>query len=245
MATVSPTQSNVQEAVRNFLLAVLPLQPSQVVAGQQNRAAEPQQGDFVVITPMAFARMETNLDQSADVKFAGSITGNVLTVSDLFFGEVVPGATLFGTGVVVGTRVGAALGTAGGQFQVSVSQVAAPQTMASGATSVTQGAQVTVQLDFHSQNTTDAGDMAQTVSTLLRDSFGCDFFAALPPPLNGVTPLYADDPRQAPYWNENQQVEWRFVLQAEFFINQTTVVPQQFADAVDVDVVSVLAEFPP
>ena len=243
--TLSPTQSNVQQAVRSFLLEVLPLQPAQVVAGQQNRAAEPQPGDFIVITPMAFTRLETNLDQSADVKFDGSITGNVLTVSDLFFGQVVPGATLFGTGVVVGTQVGAAMGTAGNVFQVSISQIAAPQAMSSGATSTTQGAQVTVQLDFHSANNTDAGDMAQTVSTLLRDSFGCDFFAALPAPLNGVTPLYADDPHESPYFNENQQVEWRFVLSAEFFVNQTVIVPQQFADAVTVDVVSVLAEFPP
>ena len=245
MNSISPTQSNVQAAVRAFLLAVLPLQPAQVIAGQQNRAAEPQPGDFVVITPMAFTRLETNLDQSADVKFEGSITGNVLTVSDLFFGQVVPGATLFGTGVVAGTQVGAAMGTAGNVFQVSISQIAAPQTMSSGATSITQGAQVTVQLDFHSANNTDAGDMAQTVSTLLRDAYGVDLFAALAPPLNGVVPLYADDPKQMPFLDAEQQWEWRFVLQAEFQVNQVVVVPTQYADVVEVDVVSVLAEFPP
>jgi len=244
MTAVSPTQSDVQAAVRAFLLAVLPqLQPAQVIAGQQNRVAEPPQGDFVVITPMAFVRLETNLDQSADVKFSGSITGNVLTVSELFFGEVVPGATLFGTGVVANTQIGQAMGS--GAFQVSPAQNAVLQTMSSGATNITQGAQVTVQLDFHSQNTTDAGDMAQTVSTLFRDAFGCDFFDALAPPLNAIAPLYADDPKQTPFLNENQQYEWKWTITAELFVSQTVIVPQQYMDAVEVDVVSVLAEFSP
>jgi hypothetical protein len=48
-------------------------------------------------------------------------------------------------------------------------------------------------------------------------------------------PLYADDPRYMPFVNENQQYEWRWVLEACFQVNQTVVVPKQYADAVDVD----------
>ncbi len=316
--TISPTQSDVQEALRAFLLAVLPagdcafvasidggvmtvtrilneqdgtiapgnavlgpgvaagttvqsvkggdggvgtynVSPPQtvpqatmsngvvVIAGQQNRAAEPSFPAFVVMTPIAFTRLETNLDQSADVKFVGSIAGNILTVSDVFFGEVSARVLLFGSGVIPGTAI-TAMGTGSGgpgTYVVSPAQTAAPGTMACGSTTVSQGAQVTVQLDFHSQNMLAAGDMAQVVSTLFRDSFACDFFAALPPPLNGIAPLYADDPHESPFLNAEQQVELRWTIDANLFVSQTVIVPQQYADIVAVDIVSVYAEFPP
>lgn len=240
--TPSPTQSDITTALGQFLTAVLP-PGTVVVVGQQNRVAEPTAGNFVVMTPIAFERLVTNLDQSADVKFEGSISGPTLTVSDVFFGELSVGATVFGSGVMANTTI-SAMGAVPGTWTVSPPQTVAAEEMSCGATGVTQGAQATVQLDFHSADTT-AGDMAQTVSTLARDSFGVDFFAGLLPPLNNVVPLYADDPKQMPFFNENQQVEWRWVLQIELFVNQTVVIPQQFADAVEVDVVSVYATDPP
>jgi hypothetical protein len=208
-----------------------------IIAGQQNRAAEPAFPSFVVLTPIAFTRLETNLDESADVRFQGSISGNVLTVSQVFFGQVGPGALLFGSGVAAGTSI-VSNGTGPGLFVVSVPQTLSSRVLSCGATLVTQGAQVTVQIDFHSADLT-AGDMAQTVSTLLRDPYGVDFFAALAPPLNGVVPLYADDPKQVPFVNAEQQYEWRWTLDAQFQVNQTVSVPQQYADAVEVGLVSV------
>ena len=71
-----------------------------------------------------------------------------------------------------------------------------------------------------------------------------DFFAALSPPLNGVVPLYADDPRQMPFINAESQYEWRWVLEAKLQVNQAVQIPQQFADSAVVDAISVEAEFP-
>jgi hypothetical protein len=251
VATVSPNQSNIQQAVRSFLLAVLPAtgsdgKPISVIAGQQNRSAEPAGSDFVVMTPVAFERLWTNVDASADVKVVGSIVGTTLSITEVISGAVTPGASLFGTGVAPGTTVVKALGgTAGTQFQVSPSQSAGPQTMSAGATSITQGTNVTVQLDFHGSNDTVAGDMAQTVSTLLRDPFGVTFFAGLDPPMNGVVPLHADDPRQVPFINAEQAYEWRWILEAHLQVNQNVQVPQQYADAATVEVEDVTALYPP
>ncbi len=248
MASISPTQSNVQNALRLFLIAVLPAtgsdgNPIAVIAGQQNRAAEPAGADFVVMTPINFTRLETNVDGSADVKILGSISGTMLTVSEVFFGAVTAGAVLNGTGVVAGTKVVAALG--GGLFSVSPAQSAPPQVISAGATTATQNADVVVQLDFHGGNDTLAGDMAQTVSTLLRDPYGINFFAALDPPLDGVVPLYADDPKQIPFLNAEQQYESRWVLEAHLQVDQTVSVPQLFADSATVEVGDVNALFPP
>ena len=85
-------------------------------------------------------------------------------------------------------------------------------------------AEATVQLDFHSAGT-QASDYAETVSMLLRDEYGVDFFAALAPPLNGVFPLHADDPRHMPFVNDSQQMEWRWILEAHLQVYQVIVVP--------------------
>ena len=195
------------------------------------------------MTPISFTRLETNVDGSADVKILGSIAGATLTVSEVFFGAVAAGAVLNGTGVAAGTKVVAALG--GGLFSVSPSQSAPPQVMSAGAATATQNSDVVVQLDFHGGNDTLAGDMAQTVSTLLRDPYGVTFFGSLAPPLNGVVPLYADDPRQMPFINAESQYEWRWVLEAHLQVNQTVSVPQLYADAAAVEVEDVSALYPP
>ena len=219
-----------------------------VIAGQQNRAAEPANPFFAVLTPIRFDRLETNVDSSEDTKFTGSISGQVLTVTAIQFGEVSQGDLLFGTGpLIFGTSVinqisGFSGGT--GTYLVSASQMLSSQTLSCGTKTLQQNMKATVQVDFHGSDTT-AGDFAQTVSTCLRDEFGVDFFAALTPPLNGVVPAYADDPRQVPFINDSQQYEWRWMLEVCLLVNQIVSVPQQYADSVSVDVVSVDATFPP
>ncbi len=118
------------------------------------------------------------------------------------------------------------------------------KTLSSGAKTLEQHAKVTVQMDFHSANDTDAGDMAQTVSTTLRDDFGVQQFANQSPNY-GVVPLYADDPKMLPFLNAEQAYEWRFVVEAVLQVNQVVSVSQQFADVVTVDVISVDATYPP
>jgi hypothetical protein len=216
------------------------------VPGQVNRVPEPVNPFFAIATPIRIERLRTNVDASADVKLVGSIAGGVLSVSQVVSGQVQAGAALFGTGVVPNTAVTGLISGVGGTgtYAVSPSQSAAAQTMSAGAKTLTQSAEITVQVDFHSSDTM-AGDFAQTVSTCLRDEFGVNFFAGLAPPLNGVVPLYADDPRQAPFVNAEGQYEYRWTLDVCLQIYQTVQVPSQYADSATVAVEDVNALYPP
>lgn len=248
MLVLSPTQSNVQASLAAFLANVTGLTPgTTIISGQNNRVPEPAPPVFIVMTPIRFDRLETNLDTYADVKLMGSIAGTVLTVSSIVFGTIVLGSALISVSALANTTViSQTSGTAGGAgtYVVSPSQTVASQIMSCGSQALTQGAEVTVQLDFHSADLT-AGDLAQAVSTAFRDQFAVDFFGALSPPLSGAVPLYADDPRQMPFLNAEQQYEWRWVLEAHMQVNQVLSVPLEFADVVQVTPKSVQATYHP
>lgn len=110
-----------------------------------------------------------------------------------------------------------------------------------GATmSVLQSNKVTVQLDVHSDDISDASDMAQTISTLFRDDYAVQFFLAYP----GITPLYADDPRQVAFQNSEQQYESRYIVEAVLQADQLVTVPQQSATSIDLSVFNVDVEIP-
>jgi hypothetical protein len=60
-----------------------------------------------------------------------------------------------------------------------------------------------------------------------------------------VAPLHADDPKQIPFINAEQQYEYRWVIEAHMQANQIVLgIPQQFFDVVDLNVESVTVEFP-
>lgn len=86
-----------------------------------------------------------------------------------------------------------------------------------------QATQLTVQLDFHGPC---GGDYAQIVTTLFRDEYAAIVFRE-----SGVdaAPLYADDARQAPFLNGEQQIEYRWSVDVAIQINPTVTVPQEFA----------------
>jgi hypothetical protein len=249
--TIAPTNSQILASLRNFLLAVLPTTgsdglPVQVIVGQTNRVPQVTSVDFVIITPIRFERIETNVDSYQDCRFTGSIAAAVLTVSAVQIGTVQPGATLSSNLVTAGTTIVSQLtGTPGGAgtYQVSQSQTVVSSTISAGGQTLQQALRVTVQLDFHSANDTDAGDMASIVSTCLRDGFGVQQFANQSPNY-GVVPLYADDARQAPFLDEASQVEFRWVVECVLQANVLVVLPQTYADAVDLGLVSVDAAYP-
>ena len=90
-----------------------------------------------------------------------------------------------------------------------------------------------------------SGDNAQKISTLLRDAFGVDAFAAQAP-VGTMTSLYADDPSQVPYFNEAVQYEDRWIvdvtLQADISV---LFIPQQYADAASIQLIDVDVVYPP
>jgi hypothetical protein len=239
---VVPTQSNAQAMLRNFITAVLG--PAvDVVAAQQNRVPEPKSPDFVVMTPIRYTRLATNLDQYQDARFFGSILGTTLTISSLSFGTVGIGSQVFGVGVIGGTTI-TGLGPGPGRWLVTPIQQVANELMAAGRQTYMQSGELVVQLDFHSASTSDAGDMARTVSTLFRDEFATTQFANQVPSYD-VTPLHADDAKQMPFINENQQFEWRWVVEARVQCNDVIVLPQQYAESLHVNLISVQAAYGP
>jgi hypothetical protein len=247
MASISPTQSNITAALYAFLTFILPPN-TLVVLAADNRVTEPSQTNFVVMTPIRFERIATNIDTGADVKFTGSISGNTLTVESVAIGVLAPGAIINGPSIPPGITVGSQRSGSPGGAGVYVVNGAPPtvpvETMSCGAIGLLQLAVVTVQLDFHSGtngSASAASDMAQTVSTVLRDEQGVNFFATLAPPLNGVVPLYADDPRYMPFINDAEQYEWRWVLEARFEADQLVSLPQQFFDSATITVESATA----
>jgi hypothetical protein len=231
--------------LRNFLASVI--DPSvEIILAQGNRTPEPTGTDFIVITPLRIERLETNVDSDADVLFTGSISGTTLTVTALNFGAIAVGATVFGVGVLPGTIIRSFLsGTGGvGTYTVYPGQSVGSEELSSGATVLQQNSKVTMQVDFHSANGTDSGDQAMAVSTAFRDEYAVDQFANQTPNYP-IYPLYADDPKQAPFINDQQQYEYRWMLEAVLQVNQVLVIPTQYMDAANVDLINVPAMYPP
>jgi hypothetical protein len=231
-----PNQSNVLTALRAFLLQVLPAN-TPVIQAQINRVSEPSNTDFVLMTPTRNTRLATNLDEVVDCAFTASASGTVLTVSAILLGTIVldhqlMGATVTGSPVIVSQSSGTP-GKAG-VYVLSASQpTITSETMACGVFEATQSVEVCVQLDVHGPN---SADNAQVISTLFRDEYAVDQFTT-----SGfdVAPLYADDPKQLPFENENQQIEMRWVIDAMMNANQTVTAPQAFFTAVKIGLVPV------
>ena len=243
---ISPTQSDVQTALGQFLTSVMPAGVDIVVA-LGNRVPEPKTESFVVMTPLRFTRLATNLEQFADVKFIGAINDAVMTVSGVDFGTIVVGRPLYGVGIAAGSKIIAQIsGMPGGvgTYSVSPAQTLDDRVLAAGSLVLTIAAEATVQLDFHAADTT-ASDLAEIVATTFRDEYATRFFGALPAPLDKISPFYADDPRLMPFVNDQSQYEWRWVVDARMQVNQQVVVSQQFADQVKVGLIEIDEYFPP
>lgn len=235
--TPSITESAVQTALGTFLQTILPSSVT-VIAGQVNRVASPE-GDYVVMWPLRRPRLATNVDTSVDAKFTGSIAGTVMTIATVLAGEMNIGATVFGIGVSANTTVSEQLtGPPGGAgtYTVAPSQTVGSTTLSAGQTEIEQSTEVVYQLDVHGPA---AGDNAQTISTLFRDSYGVRQFEG-----TGVTPLYCDDPLQTPFTTAASQYDQRWTIDMHMQFDPTIAVPAQFADQANVTVISVTEAFP-
>lgn len=100
--------------------------------------------------------------------------------------------------------------------------------------------QFDVQLDVHGPA---SGDNIQLISTLWRDEYGVRFFDEFP----GVDaePLFTSEPRQMPFINSESQWETRWTIDLSLQLNEVVVTPQEFADQLDVGLISVDVVYPP
>jgi len=168
-----------------------------------------------------------------------SIADTVMTITAVITGAMNVGAAVFGVGVAANTTVSAQLtGPAGGAgtYTVGPSQTIGLITLSAGQTKIEQSTEVAYQIDVHGPA---SGDNVQTIATLFRDAYGVSLFAG-----TGVTPLYAEDPRQMPFTTAADQFEDRWTIDVHMQADPSIAVPTQFADQANVTVVDVTEAFP-
>ena len=233
---LSISEDNIAKVLGDFLTAILP--GVSIIRGQVNRVAEPSTANFVVMTPIGQQRLSTNVDALGDVAFIGSIAGTTLTVTQMLNGTIAVGQAIRGDGISPLTAIDALGSGHGGigTYTVSPTQTAASTTIQAGTVGKAQDTQITVQLDVHGPN---AGNNSQIISTLFRDEYAVDQFAASG---YAMAPLYVSDPKQMPFINAEQQYEDRWTIDAVLEAIPVVTVAQDFAGAatvslVDVDVV--------
>lgn len=103
-------------------------------------------------------------------------------------------------------------------------------------TAMEQGTEVHIQFDFYGQS---AADAAAAASTAWRDQYAVDILSP------EAVPLYTDVARMVPLVTGEEQFLERFTLTALLQWNPVVTVPQQFAEAANVELVNVDVEYPP
>ena len=263
---LSVTEAQAFTAMRSFLLdnciqTTGSLNPSNlpvdVFRGQAGTNQVPESGapDFVVMSSLSQRRLSYNETTYVDDVLTGSITGSVLTVTALARqqGPLVAGMTLTDgvwptMNVAPNTVIVSQLtGTPGGigTYLVSPSQVLAAETLYAGLRQDLVPTELTIQLDVHGPA---AGDNSRIIDGLFRSEYGVDAFEAAllaeGAPSYSVVPLNCDVRGQVPFWNEQSQVEYRYVLEARMQIDPVIATPQQFATEVEVRLIDAVTAYP-
>ena len=239
-ASLSLTESQITTALGAFLMGILP-SGVEVVRGLDNRVPEPKSDDYVEVIPLLRERLETNVEAYTDVAGVGSIAGATLTITEMLAGAFAVGQSLTGTGVSPNTSISAlGTGTGGdGTYTITPAQTVASTVLQAGSKSSLQPIKITFQIDAHGPH---SGDNAQIISTLLRDDYAVQTFAA-----SGfdVAPLYVVDPRQLAFVNGEQQFEERWTIDAVLQANPIILTPMQFADEITIGIINTDAAYPP
>ena len=98
--------------------------------------------------------------------------------------------------------------------------------------STRQNMQVALQLDVHGAQ---AFNNSNRISTLFRDGFATEFFEDYP----NISPLYAGDPRNAPFISGERQYEDRYIVEVELQVNFTMTATAQSARTLTADIIDV------
>ena len=248
--TLSPTQSDIQTALRAFLLNILPSGNAvftATITGTTLRVTSllPNSG-FINIGDLILGQNvapETMVQGLIDIDPTSGIGTYLISPSQ----NIVVSTTMWNGIPVVAGQVNRVPEPQQGDF-VSMTTLRRvwletnvdtnSDVLPAGNKTYRQATEVTIQLDVHGPN---SHDTAEIISTMFRDSYATDFFLSYP----GITPLHADDPRQVPFINAESQYETRYVVEALLQADQTvTGVPQQFADILSIDLIDVETIYP-
>jgi hypothetical protein len=106
-------------------------------------------------------------------------------------------------------------------------------------TTVVMGRDVVIQMDVHGPLSADNATLIQTLS---RSMIFSETVAAI---TTDVAVLYADDPRQSPFDNAENQFEMRWTIDLHVQANSLIVITQDFFDTATAGVINVDATYPP
>lgn len=239
---ISITETAIFTALGNVLLqygltsAAGPNVQVPIVRGQINRVPQVAQDDFVEMWSISRDRLAMNIDDWLDNNFVGSITNNVLTVTQINVGPVPVGQPIYSNGITTGcTIVRQLMGITGdiGTYQTTPTAPISSQTIYAGTVAHMQKIEFTAQVDVHGPA---SADNAVRITTLWRDQFTVSAFQDMGV---GISPLYSGDPKQMPFQNDQQQIEDRWVIDLRMQINPIVITTAQFADQLDATAVSV------
>ena len=189
------------------------------------------------MSPLRQARLATNETTYQDNVVTGSIADTTLTVTAVENGALSNGVLLidgnYPSQVAAGTTIVEQLtGTSPGgigTYEVSISQTLTSRVLYAGVRADLVETELTVQLDIHGPA---AGDNAKIIEGLWRSEVASQAFeanqAAGVVPFS-ITPLWCDMRGEMPFWNEQSQIEYRWVIDAKMQINPVIGTPQQFA----------------
>jgi len=245
-------------SVRQFLQSLLPV-GTEVVRAQTNRVPAPKSPLFVYMTPLLRTPLSKSIVSTHDVLLTGSIAEQVLTVTALQQGRILPWLPLIGPTVTPGTRIlpfAQGSGNGGlGTYLVSPAQTVAETSMKAGSMAVMQPTQLDMQIDFYGL---DSGDAAQTVAAVFQTEYAVNELDAYGLPLRdaegavlldgfgnelqqvftiSVAPLYAGVARNIAFVSSESQYQARWSLDVSLQINPIVYLPQEFADQLDLTLV--------
>lgn len=250
VVAIRPNQADIFTIFGTFI-SNLVADNVEVAQGQTNRVSPSAGTNYIVMWPLRVGLMSTTSDSYIDSAFTGAIAGTTLTVSAVrtTAGPIQTGAMLYGPGVALGTKILARLTGAGGVGTYSLTggaQTVASELMAAGLKGLTGENDVVIQVDVHGPG---AWDTAQTIVQAFRDDTGVQMFNAawvdqLGNSNYGLQPLYAEEPIQLPFTNENDQVEDRYTLRLHMQATQTFYVSQDFADSVETTIIDAVTAYP-
>jgi hypothetical protein len=187
------------------------------------------------MTPILMPRLATNIETYADCDLVGSIANDMLTVTAVSWGTILPGAPLYGAlsgSYVVHQCTGPTGGV--GVYCVSPAQVLASGPLYAGTKQAMQKMEFVTQIDVHGPNSMTN---VTSITTLFRDEYGCQFFTD-----NAsfdAQPLYTSDPRQVAFVNAEEQYEDRWTVDLTMQVNSVVQTGLQFFDDPIVTVTSV------
>lgn len=238
--TLSLSDSTIVTALKAFLATIMPA-GTEVIQTQTNRVPNPAGPNWVNVTPVTRMRLSTNLDTYSEATVEASIADTTMTVTATIEGGMEPGFALAGDGVAPFSSIVAILsGTPGAEtWRITPSQTVAPGLIFAGAARLMQPTELVYQVEAYGPL---SADMIQIISTVWRDEFACQ---GLDQYGYGIQPLYASVPRQLPFWSGEQQATNRWMIDLALQANPIVTVPQQFAGAVEVGLISVDAVYPP